>query len=454
MRISRDELVLLGLDKLINDRGPRDPYTREDLATALDISVKTLNEYLTKLVKADLIDRNQRKFIKDLDTIITITSKGLERVKMIQSNVDKMVLTPEHHNIPSCIKVRTILDRIQDPLEMLFFLSLYASKKDFDLIMFLDALKITRADSNIVNIFSDMDLDEGEIARVPFIVTFSKTSFHGDFEKEILEKDGWEERDVNALLIIAESEQKQGKLNDALTLYQYILSGKNKITQNQWFIARMGLVHTYRKMGEFDSALKILSDTEDNTDNKTFLSYSKQVRALIWMIQGRYEDAMKLFNSSIRSFKTFGLPLMLSIAYNNRGTLYYRMDDFDNAQEDWKKARRYATEAKSEYCEAAIIGNLADVYARQGKFDIALKYLKKAEKITKGIGDLEMLSTTYFNYSLVYIMMKEFDKALNIFKLSNEIAYPLPSPIEKEERRKFILECGNENGFQNIESMI
>ncbi len=318
---------------------------------------------------------------------------------------------------------------------MLFFLSLYASKKDFDLIMFLDTLKISRADSNIVNIFSDMELDEGEVSRIPFIITFSKTSFHGDFEKEILKRDGWSERDVSALLIIAESEQKQGKLNDALTLYQYILSGKTKTTQNQWFIARMGLVHTYRKMGDFEKAIEILDETETNTDNKTFLAFSKQVRALILMLQGDYTEAMKLFNFAIRSFKTFGLPLMLAICYNNRGTLYYRMDDFENAGEDWKKGRRCATEAKSEYCEAALIGNLADIYARQGKFDLALKYLKRGEKISEKIMDLEMLSTHYFNFSLVYLMMKDLDNALKFYKRSLEIAFPLPSPL-KEERKK------------------
>ncbi len=105
MRISREELVLFGLDKLINHRGNRDPYTREDLANSLDISEKTLNEYLTKLSNAKLIERHQRKFIKELDVIFKITEEGAQRVKMIEESIYRMVLTPEHHNIPSCILV-------------------------------------------------------------------------------------------------------------------------------------------------------------------------------------------------------------------------------------------------------------------------------------------------------------------------------------------------------------
>jgi tetratricopeptide (TPR) repeat protein/biotin operon repressor len=439
MRISRDELVLLGLDKLLNRMDTGEPYTKEDLAIALDISKKTLNEYLTKLKKAGLIVRIQRKFVRDLDSTISITEEGKKRISLIWDSIDKMVLTPEHHGIPSCINITSILDRFNDPLEMLFFLSLYSSRKDFDLIMFLDALKISKTESNIVNIFSDMDLDEGEISRIPFIVTFSKTSFHGHFEREILERDGWSEKDVNALLVIAESNQKQGRLNDALALYDFILSDRNRISQNQWFIARMGLVHTYRKKGEFETAIRLLDETDQNTDNKTYLAYSKQVKALILTIQGDFQEAKTLFKSSIRSFKTFGLPLMLSICYNNRGTLYYREGDFKNAGEDWKKARRYATEAKSEYCESAILANLADIQAMNGNFSLSLKYLDRAQSIIEGIGDYENLGAVEFNRSLIYAMMKNKKMAVKHFKSSLEIAYPLPSSLEREEWKNTLL---------------
>jgi tetratricopeptide (TPR) repeat protein len=444
MQISRDELVLLGLDRLINGRERVDPYTREDLANALDISEKTLNEYLTKLKKAGLIERHQKKFINDLDYTVKITPKGMDRVGMIWHGIDRMVLTPEHHNIPSCIKVNVILERIRDPLELIFFLSLYSSLNEFDLIMFLDTLKISKTDHNIVNIFSEMDLDEEEASRVPFIVTFSKSSFHGGFEKDLLKKDASMGMDVNALLIIAESHMKQGKLKDAHMLYEFILSPRNKITQNQWFIARMGLVQTKRKMGDFQNAFKLLEETMDMTANKTFLAYSRQLKALLFSIMGNFDDSMKLYNRAIRSFHSSGHPLMLSIAYNNRGTLYYRLGDFKNAEEDWNKARKYAKEARSEYCEAAIITNLAELRARDGNFNLAIKYLNRARNINRDTGDFENMAGVEFNLSLIYTMMNEKDKAIDLFGKAMKTAYPLPSPPEKTEWKRTLIQYSHE----------
>jgi len=48
------------------------------------------------------------------------------------------------------------------------------------------------------------EIDKGEIAKVPFIITFSKSSFHGEFDRAKLE-DPSMGRDVNVLLVIAES---------------------------------------------------------------------------------------------------------------------------------------------------------------------------------------------------------------------------------------------------------
>jgi tetratricopeptide (TPR) repeat protein len=454
MRISRDELILIGLDLLLSESEKGISYNKEDLSVALDITEKTLNDYLTKLKKAGLVERNQKKFIKDLDSTVSITENGKERLEVLWESVNRLVLTPEHHNIPSIVKVKLILDRLRDPLEKVFFLSIYSANKDFDLFMFLDALKISKADSNIINIFSEMDLEEEEISRIPFIVTFSKTSFHGGFDQELLQKDGWGERDPNAILVIAEADQKQGRLNDAKAYYDYLLSQHFKLTQNQWFLARMGLVHTYRKMGETQTALKFLDETMEITDNKTYLAYGKQLKALMFSLLGKFEDSLKLYNSAIRSFHSYGLPLMLSITYNNRGTLYYRMEDYDNAIDDWKKARRYATEAKSEYCEAAILSNLADMSGRNDEFDLAMKYLKRGEKISKNTGDLEMLSMIYFNFSLVYIMMNDLEKAVNMYKISDEVGFPLPSPLEKQERRNYIIQYSKERGLSEIENMI
>lgn len=454
MKISRKDLVLVGLDLLLDKDGFAVSYTKDDLALALDIEPSTLGDYLTALKKSEFIEKSNRKYVKDLNDVVTLTEKGKEQIEIIREGIELLVMTPEHHNIPSIIKVSLILDRLKDPLEKLFFLSVYLANREFDLFMFLEAIRVSRADSNIINLFSDMEVEEKRPSRIPFIVTFSKTSFHGGLNEDIMNKDGWTEKDPNNILVIAEVDQKQGRLNDAMTYYDLLLSPGYKLTQNQWFLAKMGKVHTYRKMGDTKKALKILEDTTEITENRMFNAYCKQVKALIFSMLGQFDDSLKLYNSSIRSFHSYGLPLMLSIAYNNRGTLYYRMEDYENALDDWKKARRFASEAKSEYCESAIVGNLADIFARKGDFKKALSYLNKAEKNAKNMGDLEMTSSIFYNYALVYVLMKDINRAVDAFKVSETVAFPLPSPLEKAEYRRCIISIAKENSLGEIENLI
>ncbi len=454
MRVSRDELVLLGLDLILEEKELGGRYTKDDLSLALDIKLKSLNDYVTRLKKAGLINTVQKKFVKDIATLITFSEKGKDRVGILWESVDRFVLTPEHHNIPSIIKVRTILDRLRDPLEKLFFLSVYSANTKFDLMTFLDVLKISISDSNIVNIFSEMDIEKEKPSHVPFIISFSKTSFHGGFNQKLLHKDAWSEKDPNIILVIAEAERRQGKLKDAKAYYEFLLSPNIKLTQNQWFLTRMGMVQTLSKMGETQKSLKLLDDTMAATNNKTFLAYCKQMKAIVFSILGKFDDSLKLYMSAIRSFHSYGLPLMLAIAYNNRGTLYYRMGDYENAEEDWKKARRFAKEARSEYCEAMIIMNLADISGLKGQFDLAFNYLNKSMKILEKFRDLGGVAMTYYNISLVFLIMKDLDKALENYRISMTIAEPLPSLLTKNEMRLNFIKYGSDNEFKNIETII
>lgn len=464
MKISRGDLVLIGLDLTLERNPGSVEYTREDLALTLDVTKKTLNSYLTKLKKGNYIEMVQKKFVDDMDKLITITPLGRSRLIYLWKMIDELDLTPERHNIPSVIKVRAILDRMMDPLEKLFFLSIYSYDKEFDLMNFLTLLKISLSDSNLVNIFSDMDMDmdSGDRTNIPFIVSFSKTSFHGGYSKKVINEEDSVKLDPRILLMIAETDMRQGKLKDAKTLYEFILSGKFKLTQNQWFLARIGITQILGFMGDIEKANEYLDETMKKTNDKVFLAYCKQVKAKYLALKGDLEGSLELHNSALRSFHSFGLPLMLSIVYNNRGTTYYRLalketkdrQDYSKCEEDWKRARKYAREARSDYCEAAILGNLADISARNGNFELALNYLKKGMRIFDKIGDFEGKAMTHYNYSLTYLLKDDIGPAVENFVRSQHIADPLPSPQSKEEMLKTFVDLATENGHDDIEEKI
>lgn len=463
MRISRDELVLVGIDLVLEMEETGPSYSKEDLALTLDITKKTLNDYFTKLKKADLIETVQKKYVNDISSIVAITPSGRERLEHLWASIDRFILTPEHHNIPSIVNVKTILDRMRDPLEKLFFLSVYSYNKEFDLMTFLDILKISISDSNLVNIFSEMDLDEDDTsANVPFIVSFSRTSFHGGYSKKLLDENIPTEQDPHSMLVIAETDLRQGRLSDAKGLYEFLLSDRFKLTQNQWFLARNGVFNVLCYKGDTEEAMEFMDRTMELTDNKVFIAYCKQNKAKVYSIIGDLDTSLSLYNSAIKSFHSYGLPMMLAIVYNNRGTLYYRLavrkidveKNLQNAEEDWKKARRYAGEARSDYCEATILVNLADLSGMKGDYETAFNYLKKSKKIYEKFGDLEGVALNHFNQALVYMYKKDLDNAIKNFNISMTIANPLPSPMSKEEWKNHFIQYSKDNGFSEIETMI
>lgn len=454
MKIDRESQVIYGVHLLLDVDDRSRGHDRQELSSALGLTNSTLDLYLAKLSKRDLINRKKSRYQKEIRQTIKLTEDGVKEIEKVESDINKLLLTNDRHNIPNCINVSDILGRIPDPLEKIFFLAVYNKYKSFDLPMFLETLRISKQDVNIINLFPGSEGSYSDTGRTPLIESIFKTCFYGDIDKDLLDTDVWGERDIDAFLIAAEARIKQGKLNDAETIYSYILSPKLDITQNQWFIARIGMVNIIRRQSKFDEALQHLDEIHEMVDDSVYHAFIKETKGLIYAITYQNEKAMEMFRSSIASFTTHGLPLMLSIAYNNRGTCYYRKDDLENAEKDWIKARRFAKKAQSAYCEAAILCNLSDTTSMKGKIDLAEKYLKKAFKIYKENNDYEGMASVYYNFALLYLENKQLDDAVSNFTKSLTVAEPLPSEKERGEWKRTFVQRGKDNGFDTIENII
>ena len=452
MVLRKEELVLYALSQLDKEERPNVRFSKEQVANALDINISTLDLYLSKMRKAGSIKRHKKKYVTDFRQTYDILPPGMERLEKILSSIEAQILTPERHNTPSIVPVSRVLSRIDDTLEKVFFLSLYSKVPRFDLLFYLETIKTAKQDTNIINLIGDLETD-GRSA-VPVVETFFKTCFFGDINACPLDEIGTDHVNVNTLLLVAEASYKQGRFREAMTIYDHVLSGKMKITLNQWFIARVGKALLVSKEGRTKEALEELAIIIDEVDNKIFKTYVKQVMARVESTAGNKERALEMFNQSIHSFTVFGTPLLLSISYNNRGVLHFRLKDHKLAEKDWKKALKFAKEAKSQYLEAVILPNLADIRITNNDLETSARYLDKAREIFIEKGDYEGVAIVNFNYSLQELARKDLSKALMYFHRSENLAYPSPSPSEKNERRKFFLERAKENGFSVMEDEI
>ncbi len=453
MKIAKESLALYSLDLIRGKDGGRE-YRVEQVANAMGISPNTFNLYVSRLVKEGLITKQKKRYLKDLNQTVTFSQKGSDEVQNIENRVGELLLTTDRHNVPKMIKVSSILGRIKDPLERVFFLSLYHKVRYFDLPMYLNTLRMAKMDVNMVDIFSDLEIDKKDTTRLSFVESFYNTGLWGKIDKELPMEDVWKENDTNTLLVLAEAYLRQAKIDEARVIHRYITDMRGDITQNQWFKIQIDEANALRKEGKMEEAMEFLDKVSEETDNKKHNALIKSIKGLVFALTGDREKALELYRSAIASFNTFGLPILLSIVHNYRGYTHFINDYHEDAEKDWIKARRYAKDAGSRYGEAMILPNLADIAVRAGKFDLAEKYLKRAHAIFEETGDHEGFSIVEYNYAIFHIFKKDIDSAIECFDRSNEIAYPLPSPQEKKELRGYFIKCALEKGYENIESRV
>lgn len=452
-KVSKEDLVVYSLSRILDPENGRSDLSREDLMDVLDISRKTLDQYLSSSKKNGYIIRHQKKYSDSISETIELTHKGINRSTLIRRSLNEMHLTPENHNINVMVPLGIVLDRIKDPIEEILFLSLYTSTRTFDLDMFLKMLKDLRSGSNMVRVLSDLQQQPDQEA-LPSAGAFFRACFFGDISpEEMLENDTCFGNVFN-LLLVAEANHKQGRLDQADAIYNHLLSGKVNLTENQWVIAKLGLAMTLFKRGKNDESIEMTRSVIDSTKNRIMISYGKQVMAKILSSSGRFNEALELYNRAVRSFDQQGIPLLSCIAYNNRGVVYYRMKDYDHAIKDWEKSVKYARKAGSSYSEAAILTNIADIESSRGNINLAIEQLERSRIIFGHFNDLEGLSLYEFNLALVLLDARRFDEAFDHFKLSETIALPLPVKYERDERRNYFIERAGENGFENIDDSI
>jgi len=454
MKLSKEDIVLYSLDLLMKEGKMGRDYTKSHLSNAVGITENTLDLYLTRLKNEGKVNRIIRKYIKDLREIIEITDSGSQHLRWIHREIDLLLLTEHRHNIPSCVQLSKIMSQLRNPLEKAFILSLYNQSKYFDLPLFLNSIRLSRDDTNLVNVLCRLEDGPCGSSKDSFIESFFNISLYGEIDHEKLRSDVWPKEDIDALITLAQVKIRMGKFDDAQRIHDYLLTSRSDLTMSQWFMTKINCSHLLMKQGQLDGALDIIDSILPAIDNKVMRALSKLYKAEILFHKGSKETGLELYRSSILSFTTFGLPLFLTIAHNSRGVSYFIMGDMIEAEKEWLRARRYAKEAKSEFAEAKILPNLADIAIKKGKFDLARSLLDRAEEMFLKYSDYEGISVVELNRAFLCIEIGDPEGIRDHYRRCREVAFPLPPPFMLKIFEEDILLRCRERNIPNIESLI
>jgi tetratricopeptide (TPR) repeat protein len=142
---------------------------------------------------------------------------------------------------------------------------------------------------------------------------------------------------------------------------------------------------------------------------------------------------------------------MLAITHNNRGIIYYIKEEFEKAEDDWNKARKYTKDAGSRYIEGAVFNNLAGIELIKGNMEKSWKYTQMAFERFREVNDLEGVSWCDFQLAEYYLENKDLENAKLHYHKSGSIGHLSLSPGERKMRKEIFLERGMKNGFSEVQ---
>src|SRR5262249_7101459 len=91
--------------------------------------------------------------------------------------------------------------------------------------------------------------------------------------------------------------------------------------------------------------------------------------------QGRYEQALAQYQESLRLFKVTGDKAGMAAALDNVGFIHHVLDSDEQALQAYERSKQLFEEAGQPEKVANVLGDIGDAYLRQGRYELAQKYL-------------------------------------------------------------------------------
>ncbi|MFW9808236.1 MAG: tetratricopeptide repeat protein [Candidatus Thorarchaeota archaeon] len=195
----------------------------------------------------------------------------------------------------------------------------------------------------------------------------------------------------DALVMIAESSWRCGKLDDGLVAIQ-------KAEQ---------LLAT--------KELNQLQEEEDFQKRKASLLSNAGV---IHWYKGNLDRASEYYQHSLKISEKIGNKKGVSTAFNNIGLVYWTKGDLKQATEYYKKSLQIYEELHDENGIASVLNNLANIGTTTGELDQALEYFQRVLEIRRKFDNKSDIARCLINIGVAYRLKGDLDKSTDYYNKS------------------------------------
>jgi adenylate cyclase len=191
----------------------------------------------------------------------------------------------------------------------------------------------------------------------------------------------------------------QGIHPEALKNYFSSLKLSEEIGDRQntgWTYSNIGNIYEAQAvypeaLKNYEAALKIFESTGD----KKYIAGLNLNIASIYVKQGNYSAALSTNSKALKTAEEVGFKYGIANAYYTYGSIYDGQGNYSEALKNMQKASKIFEETSDMVDKAEMSIAIGNIYSKLKNYKIAYEYLNDALTLSKQIGSIEDIETSY-----------------------------------------------------------
>jgi len=216
-------------------------------------------------------------------------------------------------------------------------------------------------------------------------------------------------------------EEARQYLEDALGLLQKLGPEKDLEPKVVDLLSALGRVHNF--LGNTERSLechrKIMDMTEEFSVDR---AHAQTNIAEVQMEQGQWKDAVETLKTALAISKKLNDRKGIAEGYRGLAWVSVEIGDQENAFKYAEMGLKEAQAIKDRYLQGKIFIDLGNHYNSRQEIEKALYYYEEALKVLDHNKHLDQLSRAYNNIGDIYMKLGKWDRAMDCFNNSIEVA--------------------------------
>ena len=237
-------------------------------------------------------------------------------------------------------------------------------------------------------------------------------------------------RIATAFSILSQSDSAIFYSEKLMTTAQALIDRDPSKELRSFSVGRIGagartIAMVYVNRGDYPSALKILFNAlgiADRENNLWVKADCYSIMCLAYKGQNDTAQAIRYGELSLSIREKLGDKRGLSVANNNLGTIYLKMERYNDALRYFEKAMQLYTETGNKRGMAGSYSNIAAVWSHNNSYVKALEYYSKAERIMKELDDKVGIATVLVNKGTALVNTGKLKEAADVYTEVMEIS--------------------------------